>query len=177
VVTRPRWVVRPVPPFIEEDVWIEDNLCSFAAHPHAADGIAADYGARITVVRNVVENAGAFGITFRGPDSDIWDVAVRDNSVRNTTHGWAISVMGGNNPARGPRNVVITGNRLRNNANGIEAWNVGGSSQIADNVIQADRQTKGAAFHVQPMAAATVTCSANEVRNYLPGTLKCSVAP
>jgi hypothetical protein len=176
MVTYPRGL-RPGQVFREEDVWIEDNVCLFSAHPHAADGIAADYGTRITVLRNVVENAGAFGITFRGPDADIADITIQDNTVRNTTRGYAISVMGGNNPARGPRNVVIAGNRLVSNANGIEAWNVSGSSQITKNLIHADKQTNGAAFHVQPMAGATVVCSANETSNYRLGILNSSTAP
>jgi hypothetical protein len=176
MVTRPR-ILLPGQVFREEDVWIEDNRCVFDVHPHAADGIYVDFGARVTVVRNLVENAGAYGITFRAPDPEVSDVTIQDNTVRNTAHGYAISVMGGNNPARGPRNVVITGNRLMNNANGIEAWNVGGRSRIAGNLIQADHETKGAAFHVQPIAGASVECSANQTDNYRPGILNSSTGP
>ena len=61
------------------------------------------------------------------------------------------SVMGGDNPARGPRNVVIARTRLLNSATGIEAWNVSGASRITGNIIQADQATEGNAFHVRPL--------------------------
>jgi hypothetical protein len=68
----------------------------------------------------------------------------------------------------------IVGNRLRNNANGIEAWNVGGVSRIAKNLIQADQETRGAAFHVQPIEGTSGDCSANETPNCRPGILNLS---
>ena len=85
--------------------------------------------------------------------------------------------MGGRNPARGPHGVLIAGNQLTNNANGIEAWNVTGKSRIVGNVIRADRQSKGAAFHVQPAEKASLSCSANEVGNYLPGIQREAAVP
>lgn len=159
--------------FPEEDVLIEGNVCSFTPHPHAANGICADRGARITVARNTVENAGT-GIGFRGSDTALCEIVIRENTVRNTPRGYAILVVGGDEPTRGPRNVAVVGNTLLNNANGIDAWNVTGNSRIAGNRIQADKNTGGTAFHVQPAPGATLNDSANTISNYRPGILKAS---
>ena len=161
------WVGIGLFTFPEEDVLIADNVCSFTPHPHAANGICADRGTHITVSNNTVENAGGFGITFRGPETNVCDVVIKDNAIRNTERGFGISVMGGNDPSRGPRNVTITGNTLVNNAHGIEAWNLTGNNKITGNKLTAGNRPKETAFHVSAVEGATITCADNDVEGEL----------
>ena len=162
------------PEFPEEDVLVDTNHCFFSSR-EGADGIAFDHGKNVTVSRNTVENARAFGITFRGPDHLIDGIIIDHNVVRNGTGGAAISVMGGKDRANGPRDVMITDNRLIGNVEGIEALNVKGKIVIRGNTIMGTLQNRCTAFDVKPLRGAMLDCERNRITGCKPGVLICSL--
>jgi hypothetical protein len=161
--------------FPQQDVLIKGNHCRVSAAMHG-DGIYFDRGARIKVTGNVVEGAGAFGITFRGSDRLISDIAIDHNTVRNSSGGAAISVMGGEDPVNGPRDVKITGNQLLNDSVGIEAINLKGKSAIIGNAIRGSGIAGCTAFHLKAFPQAELLCADNSVMNCGTGSASCDGA-
>jgi len=159
--------------FPQQDVLIKGNHCRIAAEMHG-DGIYFDHGARIRVTGNVVEGAGAFGITFRGSDQLISDISIDHNTVSNSSGGAAISVMGGADPVNGPRNVKVTRNQLLSDSVGIEAINLKGKSAIIGNVIRGSGVAGCTAFHLQAFPQAELLCAGNSVTNCRTGSASCA---
>jgi len=158
--------------FAQTNVLVDGNSCSING-PYARDGIYFDHGRDITISNNTIEGARTFGITFRGPDRDITGIVITHNIIRNG-RGVAISVMGGDDPENGPRDIQITDNTLVDHDHGIEALNLKGNSTIARNRISAQSPKSVKAIVVKAFPGETVACRGNSVQNYAAASPDCA---
>jgi hypothetical protein len=139
----------------------------------ARDGIYFDHGVHVRVSNNTIEGAGAFGITFRGPSEAISDVNIEHNTITGGHRGPAISITGGLDRNNGPRNVVITGNKLIDNDSGIELVNVKGKNSIRGNNIKGRGGPSCMALRVKPHPDGEVDCGENRILNCQRGMAAC----
>jgi len=156
------------------NIVIEKNMCSFSDSPNVADGIGFDHANNMVVSDNVIEGYRAYGITFRGQSSNISNVRIINNVIRDGRGGAAISIVPvAPNLDDSPSGVAIINNVLSENPSGIEAVNLRADNIVSDNTISATLYKNSDALRISLYPGATLTCSNNYVINYRPDNTSC----